>query len=442
LINLAFLYRIYPSPEQEIMLSKTFGCSRFIYNSIKSDYEQQPKGERKYKTPAYFKEEKEWLKEVDSLALCNEQLHIRAAFKRFYEQTLPKLSKLKNIAKKYKKSAVKKYNKDNTYQFQISDYKGYPNFHSRKSDRQSYTTNNVNGNIRIVKGGLRLPKIGIIKTVFHRYCPGTIKSVTVSKNASGEYYVSILVVLPDVEIKEVKEEKVLGGDTSFHELMVYSDGTRAKYPKFYNKSLTKQKREQRWLSKKEKGSKNYEKQRIKLAKIKNHVKNQRKDFQYNEVKRILNAGYTTVVVEDMDMQSMANKKCKHGKSVYDIACGQFRNILEYKLKEIGGKLIKVDRFFPSTQLCHVCGYKNTALKDLSIRKWTCPNCGNFHDRDINAAINLKQYYMYHCNDGNITNACGEGVRPVWQSSIRDNLSPEKQEKLSCKTWQAPCFSEG
>lgn len=413
-----YKYRLYPTDEQKLMFAKTFGCSRFIYNKIKGDYEATyGEEQRKFRTPASYKDEFDWLREVDCQALCNEQLHVQKAFKRFREEVFPKLKNEKDIKKKYKKRAVKAYNKNKNYQFKISDIKGYPNFHSKKNDKQSYTTNNINNNIRFVKNGIRFPKIGIVNAVLHRYCYGKLKSVTISVNSSGEYYASVLVELPDIEIQKIQEEKVCGADMSYKELTVYSDGTKAKYPKYYRKSEKKLKREQRKLSKKTFNSNNWNKQRIKVAKTHRHIANQRLDFQHNEANKLLQK-YNIVVVEDINMQQLANRKRHGGKSVNDIAFGQFHRILEYKLNQIGGKLIKADKFYPSSQLCHVCGYKNTETKDLSIRKWTCPNCHTQHDRDVNAAINLKNYYSTIATmEGAIEKsidikACGEGVRPI------------------------------
>ena len=370
-----YKYRIYPTKEQAELINKTIGCARFVYNTLLADAKKQYEetGKSKIKTPALLKKDYEWLKEVDSFALCNSQLHLQTAYKRFFNNT----SK-------------------------------FPEFHSKHNGKQTYTTNNNVGQIRIENGKLRLPKIGLVKIILHRFCNGSIKSVTVRKTSTNKYFVSILTEQkPKVIEKDVTQEKVLGIDMSFKELAVYSDGTKAKYPMYFRKAQKKLAHAQRNFSRTQKGSKRHEKARLKVAKVYEKMSNQRKDFLDKESARITKE-YDVVVIEKLNMRSMANKGMRNGKTVNDIGFGMFKEMLRYKLSNNLGQLIEADKFYPSSQLCSNCGFKNIAVKNLSVREWDCPQCGAHHDRDINAATNLKNFYT------TVTvgiKARGEEVRP-------------------------------
>ena len=195
---------------------------------------------------------------------------------------------------------------------------------------------------------------------------------------------------------------------SYKELAVYSDGTKAKYPKFYRKAQRKLAHVQRNFSRTKKGSKRHEKARLRVAKVFEKISNQRKDFLDKESARIARK-YDAVVVEKLNMRAMANRGMKNGKTVNDIGFGMFRDMLRYKLGRNLGQLIEADKFYPSSQLCSNCGFKNIAVKNLTVREWDCPQCGLHHDRDINAAINLKNYYTVATTG---IEARGEKVRPI------------------------------
>lgn len=359
--NKAYKFRIYPNNEQKVLFAKTFGCVRFIYNRMLTDkIEHYEKTKEKLKnTPAQYKEAYPWLKEVDSLALANAQINLQTAYKNFF--TNPKT--------------------------------GYPKYKSKKSSKQTYTTNYVNGNICLAEGKLKLPKVGHVRIRQHREIPENyqLKSVTVSQTGSGKYYASILYEYEEETIAKVKPERFLGLDYSMHELYIDSNGEEAEYPRYYRKAEEKLKKEQRKLSKMEKGSKNREKQRKKVAKLHEKTANQRKDFLHKQSRQITNA-HDCVCIEDLNMQGMS-QSLHFGKSVSDNGWGMFTGFLEYKLREQGKRLIKVDKFFASSQTCSNCGYQNTQTKDLSVRKWICPKCGMRHDRDINAAINIRNEGM-------------------------------------------------
>lgn len=357
--NRAYKYRLYPTKEQELFFAKSFGCCRFLYNRMLADKiaAYQENGVMKRCTPAQYKKEFPWLKEVDSLALANVQLHLEQAYRSWFTQ---------------KKT-------------------GFPKFKSKKRSRRSYTTNLVNGNIVVREGGIKLPKAGEVKAVIHRKAPETynLKSVTISQEPSGEYYASVLYEYEAVENQAVSESqgmKIAGIDFAMNGLGVMSDGTRFDYPGYYRKASKKFAAEQRKLSHCEKGSRNYQKQRRRVASRHQKVKNQRKDFQH-KLSRSLADRYDIIAVEDLDMKAMS--QClKFGKSVMDNGNGQFISMLEYKLREKGKKLVKIDRFFPSSKKCSKCGKVKAELK-LSERIYRC-GCGNEMDRDVNAAVNIRE----------------------------------------------------
>ena len=218
----------------------------------------------------------------------------------------------------------------------------------------------------------------------------SLKSVTISQTSGGKYYASILYEYEN-QIQETEPDKFLGLDFSMHGLYRDSNGNEPEYPHYYRLAEKKLKREQRKLSLMEKGSSNRKKQRIKVSKLHEKVANQRKDFLHKQSRQIANE-YDCVCIENLDMKAMS-QALNFGKSVSDNGWGMFTVFLKYKLEESGKKLIKVDRFFASSQICSCCGYKNAETKNLSVREWDCPECGTHHDRDTNAAVNIKNEGM-------------------------------------------------
>lgn len=357
--NKAYKFRLYPTDEQALIIRKTFGCVRFVYNkmlaerietyeSLKNDREALKKV--KHPTPAKYKKEFEWLKEVDSLALANTQLNLDKSYKSFF--------------------------KGNTK---------FPKFKSKRH-KQSYTTKVVNGNIQLLEGHIKLPKLRLVKIKQHRAIPldHKIKSCTLSMTSSGKYYISILTEYEkEIERKEI--EKVVGLDFAMDGLFVTSEGEKANYPKFYRQMLEKLAKEQRKLSRKKKGSSNWDKQRIRVANIQEKVANQRKNFLHHKSKEWVNK-YDAVVIEDLDMKGMS-QALKFGKSVADNGWGTFTSFLQYKLKEQGKQLIRIDKWFPSTKSCSSCG--NIQPMPMNIRTYTC-SCELNLDRDYNSARNIKK----------------------------------------------------
>ena len=356
----AYRFRLYPGREQEKLFHRTFGCCRFVYNRMLADkkamYEET--GKTKRITPAGYKKDFPWLKEVDSLALANVQLHLEAAFARFFEPG-------KNR---------------------------YPRFKSKHRSRKSYTTNVVNGNITLEDGRLRLPKAGSVRIRQHRRIPEgyVLKSVTVSMEPSGKYYASLLYEYPARENQtpgaDREDAKALGIDFAMRGMAVFSDGSRAEYPGYYRLAQERLARDQRRLSKRKKGSRNYEKQKRRVALRHEKIRNQRKDYLH-KLSRDLADRYDVIAVEDIDMQAMS-RSLHFGKSVADNSFGAFRTMLAYKLEKQGKSFVKVGRFFPSSKMCSRCGNVKKELR-LDERVYRC-SCGLCMDRDLNAAVNIRE----------------------------------------------------
>ena len=366
----AYKFRIYPDQFQKIQLSQMFGCVRFVYNHFlarKIAYYQEEKKSLSYNACAkelvVLKKEFLFLKEADSIALQQSLRHLDTAFQNFFRD-----SKM-----------------------------GFPRFKSKKQNRDSYTTVCVNHNIRLEQGRLLLPKLKWIRVKQHREIPEhfLLKSVTVSRTPTGQYYASLLYEF-EAEISfctDIREEKVLGLDFSMKDLFVASNATiRIEEDSLhcYRKSQKRLEKEQRRLSHCKKGSRRYEKQRRKVARIHEKTAFQRKDLLHKKSRQIANA-FDAVCVEDLDMKGMAGS-LHFRKSVHDNGWGMFLSFLSYKLEEQRKKLIKIDRFFPSSKQCHVCGCKKDGL-ELSERSWQCPECGTVHDRDYNASMNIKKEGM-------------------------------------------------
>ena len=352
----AYKFILIPNELQCEYFSKCFGCARFIYNRMLRDkisyYREY--GKTLYNTPAQYKDEFEWLKEVDAFALSNAQLQLQSAYSNF---------------------------------FRIGNA-GFPKFKTKKAGKNSYTTNNQGTNIRIENGSIHLPKIGWVRIKQHRVIPNdcVIKSCTISMTASGRYYISILTEFEhEHPCVELSKDRALGLDYSSPHFYVDSQGVVADMPHFFREAEEQLAREHRRLSNMAYGSNNYEKQRVKVARAHEHVANQRKDWLHKKSTELANQ-WDYICVEDINLRGMAGS-LNLGKSTYDNGFGMFREFLKYKLADRGKVLIKIDKWFPSSKMCNTCGAINKELT-LKDREWTC-ECGAHHDRDVNAAINIR-----------------------------------------------------
>lgn len=365
--NKAIKYRVYPTTEQSVMFTKTFGCCRKVYNLMLSDKIEGYKATGKFPTvtPAKYKKDYPYLKEVDSLALANKQMDLQEAFRNAFSKSRKK----KN---------------------------GFPKFKSAKHSRRAYTTNNQKGTVAIISNKyIKLPKIGKVKAVIHRVPDDgwTIKSATVSQESDGKYYISVLFEFEDAVNPYVADKtNAIGLDYASDGLYVDNNGNVGTNHKYYRESHDKLAKEQRKLSrmqgskKHEAKSNNYIKQLRKVNKIHRHIANQRLDNLHKISTEIANR-YDVVCVESLNMRSMANHGFGNGKATLDNGYGTFLSMLEYKLSDRNKYLIKVDKWFPSSQICHCCGTLHPEMKNLAIRKMTC-DCGLSISRDQNAAINI------------------------------------------------------
>ena len=364
---IAYKFRIYPTEEQKIFFSKTFGCVRLVYNLMLNDrikaYEESkgnPDKKMKYPTPAKYKDKYVFLNEVDSLALSNAQINLDTAYKNFFRD--------KSI--------------------------GFPKFKSKKNPVQSYKTNNQNGTINIFENRLKLPKIKkLIKIKVHRKIEGIIKSATISRSSSGKYFVSIL---SERKIEPLpKTNSAVGIDLGLIDVAILSTGEKIPNLRFSKQLESKLKKEQRKLSRRLLGAKksnkklseakNYQKQRIKIAKIHEKIMNMRTDY-LNKLSTYIIKNHDIICVETLDIKKMLEEH-KYSKSISDVAWGKLILKLRYKAEWYGKELISIDKLYPSTQICFACG-KRGGNKTVDIKKWTCSFCHTHHDRDINASKNI------------------------------------------------------
>lgn len=357
----AYKVRLYPDDNQQIFFAKSFGCTRFIWNRMLNDkieHYKETKTELK-NTPAQYKKEFEWLKEVDSLALANAQQNLRSAYSKFFKQG-----------------------------------SGFPKF-KKKGIKDSYTTNNQKGTVAVTYNSVKLPKIGHIKAKFPDKIHGLIKSATISRTPTGKYYASLLV--ETINHSFPKTGSNIGIDLGLTDFIVLSDGSKLASPKFLAKLKHKLAREQRILAKRREvakkanrklsESRNYQKQKIKVAKVYEDITNSRKDFLHKLSFNIIK-NHDVIAIEDLNVKGMVKNR-KIAKAISDSSWSTFITMLIYKAEWYGKQIIKIDRWYPSSKTCSNCKHLLTKAElPLSVRSWDCPSCMQKNDRDINASINI------------------------------------------------------
>lgn len=359
-----YKYRIYPTKEQEELIQKTFGCSRYVYNYFLNMKIELYKTEQKSMTYnqcskmlTQLKKEIDWLREPDKCSLQNALKDLDNAYQNFFRE-------------------IKKGNSN----------QGFPKFKSKKNNKKAYRTSFSNNNIELnfANNQIKLPKLGWLKCKLHREFTGKILSATIRQVPSGKYFVSLTVECEHEELP--KNSNAIGLDLGISNLLITSDGEVEKNNKLTYKYEKKLAKLQRQLAKKQKGSNNFHKQRIKVARLYEKITNIRKD-NLNKISSRIVKENQFIFSEDLNISNMV-KNHNLAKSIHDVSWYELTRQLQYKSEWNGRVYHKVNQFYASSQLCNVCNYKNEEVKNLSIREWTCPKCNTKHDRDINASINI------------------------------------------------------
>ena len=354
----AFKYKIYPNKKQQELIQKTFGCSRFVYNYFLDirikEYEYNKKSVSYNDTSKMLtslKKELEWLKEPDKDSLQKSLKDLDMAYQKFFKE-----------------------------------HSGFPKFKSKKDRHKSYRTSCTNNNISFCDKHIKLPKLGMIKIRDKQIPQGRILNATISQEPNGRYYCSLCCT--EIELPQYQQtNKNVGIDLGIADFCIFSDGTKIENPRFFEKSEDKLAKLQRELSRKTIGSSNLNKARIKVANLQKHISNQRQDFLHKLTTEIVKS-FDTICIEDLYVKSMKETDSKiRNKRVGDVSWSEFRRQLTYKCSWYGKQLSVVDRYYPSSQICHICGERD-GKKSEDIRKWICPHCGALHDRDVNASINI------------------------------------------------------
>jgi len=364
-IDMAYKAVLYPNSVQKTLIAKTLGCCRYLYNYCLNERITEFKAsgksisyneQAKVITTLKQSPDTNWLREVDSTALQRSLRHLQDAYDQFF-------------------NGIK-----------TGRHVGFPKFKSKHESMQSYQSVNNNNSIAVIDSShMKLPKLGIVKCNFPMHVTGIIKYATVTREADGKYSVSVMCEV----VKESTLPKTgacVGVDLGIKSLAITSDGNTYDNPKSYKSNLKKLKREQRKLSRKQKGSANHAKQKKNLARLHRHIKNQRQDAIHKMTHQLVKE-YDVICIEDLNVAGMV-KNHKLAQAISDASFGEIRRQLTYKAEWNNKQLVVIDRWYPSSQTCGHCGTINKDVKNLAVRYWVCPECGEIHDRDINAAKNI------------------------------------------------------
>ncbi len=358
-MNKGIKFRIYPNKEQKLIIQKTFGCSRFIYNqglSLRVNEYKNGNSVGYKETNAMLSNLKKsndflWLKEVDSVALQQSLRDLDRAYKNFFA----------------KRASM-------------------PKFKSKHNHNKSYRTQCINNNVCVSGKYIKLPKLGYVKAKISMPVTGKINNATIEQVPSGKYFCVLNVEIEQPVYKNAGY--IVGLDVGIKEFYSDSNGNTVDNPKYLGKAMRKLINEQRKLSRMTKFSKNWNKQRIIVARLHEKITNQRNDFLHKESTKLLRENQI-ICIEDLNVKGMVRNH-KLAKSISDVSWSRFFDMLEYKSVFYGTEIVRIPRFYASSQSCNICGYKHIQVRNLSVRQWTCPKCGTFHDRDVNAAINIKE----------------------------------------------------
>jgi putative transposase len=392
----AYKYRIYPTNEQENLLAKSFGCARWFWNYAVNLCQETYKNTGKGLSRGYIqgllpalKKEYEWLKEPYSQCLQVVALNLSTGYKNFFD----------------KKAMLPKFKSK----------------HSRQSI--SYPQN-----VKVDGDYINLPKIGLVHCKRHRDFEGDIKTVTVSRNPDGKYFVSVLIDDGKANPESVPVDKAVGIDVGLTHCAITSDGSKFTNPKFFVKCQRNLKRKQQKLSRKKKGSQNRKKAKLAVAKVHSKIARCREDFLQKLSRKIVNENQV-IAVENLNIKGMV-KNHNLAKAISDVGWGMFCTMLKYKAESEGKQYIEIDRWFPSSKTCNVCLNQVEHLT-LDVRAWTCKHCGTHHDRDVNAAINIRNEALRILALGTSASACGGDVSRSGKTSVLLDAIPVESGSQRC-----------
>ena len=392
----AYKYRIYPTSEQEALLAKFFGCARWFWNYALNLCQETYKNTGKGLSRGYIqgllpalKKEYEWLKEPYSQCLQVVALNLSTAYKNFFD----KRAMLPKFKSKHGRQSI-----------------SYPQ------------------NVKFEGNSINLPKIGLVHCRLHRSFEGGIKTVTVSRNPNGKYFASVLIDDGKSNPKSLPIDKAVGVDVGLTHFVITSDGTKFDNPRYFAKRQKNLRRKQQKLSCKKKGSQNRKKARLAVAKVHSKIARCREDFLHKLSRKIVNENQV-IAVENLNIKGMV-KNHNLASSICDAGWGMFCTMLKYKAESEGKQYIEIDRFFPSSKTCHVCLNRVDNLT-LDVRAWSCQHCSTHHDRDVNAAINIRNEALRILALGTSASACGGDVSRTGQISVLLDAVPIESGSQRC-----------